>query len=91
MPTWYEPKRLANIAKHGIDFIELSSIFHFPLLTQTDKRYAYDNQRFQSLAWFRGKVVYVVWREEDEDIHFISCRYATRFESRQYLNTYPVV
>lgn len=46
MPISYdENKRLANIEKHGIDFIGSQVIFDNPMITQVDGRVYYGEER----------------------------------------------
>ncbi|WP_020559035.1 BrnT family toxin [Thiofilum flexile] len=84
MATWNEAKRLSNLEEHGIDFNDLDEVFEFPMLTIEDDRRAYGEQRLQSLAWLRGRVVFMVWVDRELDVHIISCREATKHETKQY-------
>jgi uncharacterized DUF497 family protein len=43
--TWDEPKRLSNIAAHGVDFAACASIFDYPMFTVEDDRGAYGGKR----------------------------------------------
>jgi len=36
--TWHEPKRRANIRKHGIDFVDATEIFADATVEQQDDR-----------------------------------------------------
>lgn len=38
---WDEAKRLANLRKHGIDFLDVSIVFEGDTLTVEDNRYDY--------------------------------------------------
>lgn len=37
---WDPAKRFANLAKHGVDFVDASGIFWRPVLETTDERHA---------------------------------------------------
>ena len=87
MITWDEPKRLANLRKHGIDLADGEVIFDAPLVTQEDDRVAYGEQRLQSLGLFYGVVVFLVWVDRPAAPHLISVRKATRHEERRYWQT----
>lgn len=50
MISYDEAKRRENLHKHGIDLAELGSAFDFQMVTAEDARYAYGEQRLQSLA-----------------------------------------
>ncbi len=84
MITWDETKRQKNLQLHGIDLAEVECIFDAPMLTVEDTRLYYGEQRLQSLAWFRGRVVFLVWTERDDDARLISCRYGDKNETRAY-------
>jgi len=43
---WDEAKRLANLRKHGIDFIDIPTVFEGYIVTVEDDRYDYGEQRF---------------------------------------------
>lgn len=85
--TWDEPKRKINLRKHGIDLAELESAFDLPMVTVEDDRETYGELRLQSLAMWRGRVVFVVWTERDDAAHLISCRYADRSQVQNYFES----
>lgn len=84
MITWDESKRATNLAKHGIDLAELESAFDLPMVTVEDDRLAYGEQRLQSLAYWRGRVVFLVWTERHRAAHIISCRHANKQQTLRY-------
>ncbi len=88
MITWHEAKRIENIKRHdGIDFADLESVFDAPMLTVEDTRQDYGESRLQSLGWYRGRVVFLVWTERGEEAHLISCRYGDKYETRRYFKS----
>jgi uncharacterized DUF497 family protein len=84
MIRWDEPKRKADLKKHGIDLADLESAFDFPMVTVEDDRAAYGELRLQSLAMWRGRVIFLVWTERQNAAHPISCRYADRSQTQDY-------
>ena len=84
MVTWDETKRRTNIRKHGIDLAELDEVFDSHMVTDEDDRERYGERRLQSLGWWRGRVVFLVWTEREDGAHAISCRYAYRSEIKDY-------
>jgi uncharacterized protein len=84
MITWDESKRRINIKKHGIDLAELDAAFDSPMSTEEDDREDYGEQRLQSLAFWRGRVVFMVWTDRAECPHVISCRYADSAQIEEY-------
>ncbi|HEY0784077.1 MAG TPA: BrnT family toxin [Thermoanaerobaculia bacterium] len=84
MVTWDEPKRQANLRKHGLDFAECEAVFDHPVFTTEDTRAAYGEQRIRLLGWLDGRVVRLTYTERGETLHVISLREATRNEARAY-------
>lgn len=84
MIAWDESKRRLNIQRHGIDFVELAVAFDFPMLTREDPCMDHGEQRLLSLAWFNGRVVFMVWIERNDSARLISCRYGTKHETKAY-------
>jgi uncharacterized protein len=82
--TWDENKRILNVAKHGLDFVDAHQIFEFPTYTVEDNREGYGEQRFITLGCLFGFVVYLAHTENDEEIRCISFRSATRKEREIY-------
>ena len=90
MITWDEPKRKTNLQKHGINLADLESAFDFPMVTVEDDREVYGELRLQSLAMWRGRVIFLVWTERQDAAHLISCRYADRSQIQDYFEKlYP--
>ena len=84
MIAWDESKRRSNVQRHGIDFAELAAAFDFPMLTREDPCMDHGEQRLLSLAWFNGRVVFMVWIERYDSVRLISCRYGTKHETKAY-------
>ncbi|MBH8564669.1 BrnT family toxin [Nostoc sp. CENA67] len=81
---WDEEKRLANLLKHGIDFIDIPNVFHGDTLTVEDDRYSYGEQRFVTFGLLQGRVIAVVHTEREDCTRIISARKATKYEQRIY-------
>lgn len=81
---WNEAKRLANIRKHGIDFLDVPAVFDRDTVTVEDDRYSYIEQRFVAFGLLQGRVVAVVHTERNDSIRIISARKATKYEQRTY-------
>lgn len=82
--TWDKKKQQKNIKKHGIDFTELVRVFDKPMLTRIDDREDYGETRWISLGDLDGKIVVLVFTEEDDTVRLISTRRATNNEKRIY-------
>ncbi len=81
---WDSRKRSANLAKHGIDFADLSSLFDGTTITVLDDRYDYGELRFITIGLLNGIAVTVAHTETEEVIRIISARRATRYEEETY-------
>ena len=79
---WDERKRLTNLAKHGIDFRDVRSVFDRPHLTMPTEHGGEERQI--SLGLIRDAVVAVVWTDRDGVIRIISVRAARRNERQIY-------
>ena len=84
---WDEAKRLANLEKHGIDFVGVEAVFEGYTVTIEDQRLAYGEQRFVTFGLLQGTLVAVVHTERNDTIRIISIRRATRIEKKSYLCT----
>ena len=74
--TWHEPKRLANLKKHGVDFVFAKRVFEGPTFTFEDTRERYREQRWVTLGLSELKVMVIAHTETEEKIHVISMREA---------------
>ena len=83
--TWDKKKKAKNIKKHGIDFSELSKVFECPMLIRIDDRGDYGETRWISLADLDGKIIVLVYTEENNTVRFISARRATKNEKKIYI------
>lgn len=81
---WDEAKRLTNLRKHGIDFVDVPAVFEGDIVTVEDDRYNYGEQRFITLGLLQGRIVAIVHTERDDRTRIISARKATRYEQRTY-------
>ena len=81
---WDEAKRLTNIRKHGIDFLDVPAVFDGDTVTVEDDRNSYKEQRFVTFGLLQGRVIAVVHTEREDCIRIISARKATKNEQRTY-------
>lgn len=81
---WDENKRKNNINTHGIDFVDIESLFDGLTVTILDDRFDYGETRYVTFGLLNGVVLVVVHTETDEAIRFISARKATKYEEENY-------
>jgi uncharacterized DUF497 family protein len=77
---WDEPKRQANLNKHGVDYTDAERVFAGPTFTFEDDREDYGEQRWVTLGLLGVKVVVIVHTETAEEIRVISMREADKDE-----------
>lgn len=80
--VWDEPKRLANLDKHGLDFADLNeTFFDTALVLPSHNR----NKRWVAVGVsVRGVIVVVFARLGREGVSIISMRPASRSERKLY-------
>jgi uncharacterized DUF497 family protein len=82
---WDDKKNALNIAKHGIDFIDVADMFNHPMLVLRDERVDYGEERWIGIGWMQRLIGVVVYTERNGDvIRIISARKATKNEVRLY-------
>ena len=82
--TWDEPKRQANLKKHGLDFADAEKVFSGPMALFEDQREDYGEQRMIGIGQLEYLVVLIVHVETDEQIRIISMRKADNDETDLY-------
>lgn len=82
---WDEKKNVANRNAHGLDFADAPRVLEGFVLEVEDKRYDYDETRFNSLGLLEGRVVHITHTPRGEDVtRIISMRKATTDEEKIY-------
>ena len=84
--AWSERKRANNVKDHGLDFVDAPSVFDGFTFTYEDSRFAYGEQRFETLGLLAGVTVSIVHTETDDEIRIISFRKATKHEANLYFS-----
>ncbi len=84
--AWSERKRAVNIKEHGLDFVDAPSVIEGFTFTFQDVRFAYEEQRFETLGLLSGVPVSIVHTETDDEIRIISFRKATKREANLYFS-----
>lgn len=81
---WDEQKNAANLAKHGVSFLQAAQIFRGRILRRRDDRRDYGEERFVALGAFDGEILRVVYTERGGDIRIISAWRAGRNDREAY-------
>jgi uncharacterized DUF497 family protein len=85
MFAWDEKKRLSNLEKHGLDFVDASLVYDSPVKITVESRQR-DEDRLMDMAMVKlaESVLVLVYTMRGEDIRVISFRRASRVERRFY-------
>ncbi len=82
---WDENKRQANIAKHGIDFVDAVRAFDHNFFTMEDMRFMYEEPRYWGFGMLGTKAILIVYTyRSNSAIRIISARKATKYEQKQF-------
>lgn len=82
---WDENKNRLNIRKHGIDFMDVPSVFQHPMVTFLDQKAYYGEERWIGIGVLKTIIAVIVFTEPNEDtIRIVSARKATRHEEQIY-------
>jgi len=83
---WDENKRLANLKKHGIDFLEVKSIFYDPYkVVEIDDKKDYGEIRANTIGNFKNTIIVAVAHTDRNGItRIISARRASKKERSSY-------
>jgi uncharacterized protein len=84
---WDERKRRSNLAKHGLDFFDVSGVFEAPHIV-VPSAYAGEEDRFLAIGVLAGRLVTVVYTTRSEAIRIISFRRARHEERQKYQELY---
>jgi uncharacterized protein len=83
--VWDETKRRSNLKKHGLDFNDAHLVYENP------DKCTYDASRDDecrlmdvALAVVRGRLLTLVYTEQNDKVRVISFRHASRTERKQY-------
>lgn len=82
--VWDEPKRRANLKKHGLDFADAALALAGITCTFEDARFDYGEQRFITLGLLHDTVVVMACTETARELRIISMRKATKHEQSLY-------
>jgi len=82
---WDEAKRRRNLAKHGVDFLDVLPAFDGrPTLEWQDVRSDYGETRWVRLAELEGVVLHITFTRRSKSVRLISARRASRHERETY-------
>ncbi|MBV5341799.1 MAG: BrnT family toxin [Deltaproteobacteria bacterium] len=84
---WDESKRAANLAKHGVDFIEAEGFEWQKALESQDNRVDYGEDRWVALGCIGNRIYTLIYTRRGDMIRLISLRRANKREREYYEKT----
>ncbi|GHV51458.1 hypothetical protein AGMMS49579_06800 [Spirochaetia bacterium] len=83
---WDEAKRLSNLEKHGLDFMDAHEVFEDDArYSKEDKRFSYGEKRFITVGEMKSQLVLALCHtDRNGRVRIISLRPASRQERRFY-------
>lgn len=81
---WDENKRVANLAKHGVDFIDAEDFDWSSAIETIDDRFNYIEDRWVALGFIDNRLHVLIYTMRGENIRLISLRKANKREKDYY-------
>jgi uncharacterized DUF497 family protein len=82
--TFHGQKRDDTLKLRGLDFADAALLFSGFTLTVLDDRFAYGEDRFQTIGQIKDDVIMVVWTPRGDARHVISMRKCSGREREKY-------
>jgi uncharacterized DUF497 family protein len=84
---WDDAKRQTNLAKHGIDFLDVTRLFDGRPVATTRSPNP-DEERYLTIGIIDERFVTAIWTRRGETIRIISARRTRDAEKRHYRTLY---
>jgi len=81
---WDEKKRVANLARHNVDFSTAADFEWNTALETIDKRFDYAEERWVALGYIGKRLHVLIYTFRAETIRLISLRRANKREKEYY-------
>ena len=81
---WDENKRVANLAKHDVDFIDAEHFDWSSAFETIDDRSNYSEERWVALGFIGKRLHVLIYTVRGENIRLISLRKANKRERKYY-------
>ena len=85
---WDKTKRLANVAKHGIDFVDAKQIWLGDMLEIRSSQDHHREPRYLAYGLMSNRLITVVFTWRGNNIRLISARRARHHERKAYQNAF---
>lgn len=81
---WDPDKADANLAKHGVDFVDATQVFFGTYMEYELTKEGYGERRFKAVGEVQGRLVAVVYTMRGKGFRLISARGANRHERKAH-------
>ncbi|MEI9989932.1 MAG: BrnT family toxin [Rhizomicrobium sp.] len=81
---WDEAKRLSNLAKHGLDFVNAAKLDWARASILPDHRFDYGEDRYRAFLTMDGVLCSIAFTRRAGALRIMSFRRANRMERRLY-------
>ena len=81
---WDENKRIANLARHGVDFVAAEKVEWETAIETIDDRFDYGEERWVALGFIGNKLHVLIYTCRADIIRLISLRKANKREKEYY-------
>ena len=81
---WDENKRIANVAKHHVDFTDAEHFDWASAIETIDDRFNYKEERWIALGLIKNLLHVLTYTVRDENIRLINLRRANKRERKYY-------
>ncbi len=85
---WDENKRLANLGKHGIDFVRAKEIWEGPIVEFPSGQTHHNEDRYIALGFLDSEFIAVIYTWRRQMRRIISARKARENEKALYENAF---
>lgn len=84
MFEWSDDKRLSNLEKHGIDFIDAKEIWQGPVMEFPSSQSGHDEERIIAIGQIEDRNIAVIYTKRGDNRRLISARKARKNEQENY-------
>jgi len=81
---WDDAKRQSNLAKHGLDFVDVERLDWRVAYIGRDARFDYGEDRFTAYGLLDDVLMVVIFTWRGEAMRIVSYRRANRMERKRY-------
>lgn len=85
-----EGKRSRTLIERELDMADAGQVFDGEHLTAADTRKDYGEERFSTVGFLDGRMVFVIWTQREDAVRVISMRKANEREQRHFSKLFGI-